>query len=181
MSPRSAKVSACTAPPRIFGRLLDGMMLVACLLLLVMTLLIGADVGLRNARLGGVPWSNEVSEYILYLVTLLAAPWLLRAGQHIRVDILLQALPPRLGWLLEWLATSSASPARSISSGTAEGAGGELCVGRDLDQDAGAAGVVAAGADAARVRAGVDRVRVPHVAAGERPSARPRDDAVSAS
>ena len=78
-------------------------MFAACLLVLFMTLLIGADVGLRNAGLGGVSWSNEVSEYCLYLVTLLSAPWLLRAGQHIRVDILLKALPPRIGWALEWL------------------------------------------------------------------------------
>lgn len=87
----------------LFGRLLDAMMVAACLLLLFMTLLIGADVGLRNARLGGVSWSNEVSEYLLYLMTLLAAPWLLRQGQHIRVDIILRALPARVGWLLEWL------------------------------------------------------------------------------
>lgn len=87
----------------IFGRLLDAMMLVACLLLLAMTLMIGADVGLRNAGLGGVAWSNEVSEYILYLITLLSAPWLLRAGQHIRVDIVLRALPRRIGWALEWI------------------------------------------------------------------------------
>jgi TRAP-type C4-dicarboxylate transport system permease small subunit len=64
--------------------------------------LIGADVATRNAGLGGIPWSNEVSEDILYLLTLLSAPWLLRQGQHIRVDILLRALPPRVGWLLEW-------------------------------------------------------------------------------
>jgi TRAP-type transport system small permease protein len=31
------------------------------------------------------------------------APWLLRQGQHIRVDILLQAMPPRLAWYFEWL------------------------------------------------------------------------------
>ena len=37
------------------------------------------------------------------MLTLLTAPWLLRQGQHIRVDILLRALPARLGWLLEWL------------------------------------------------------------------------------
>lgn len=87
----------------VFGRILDAMMLAACLLLLAMALLIGADVGLRNARLGGVAWSNEVSEYILYLITLLSAPWLLRQGQHIRVDIVLQAVPPRLAWGLEWV------------------------------------------------------------------------------
>ena len=86
-----------------YGRLLDGLMLVACLLLLAMALLIGADVVGRNAGLGGIAWSGEVSEDILYLMTLFAAPWLLRQGQHIRVDILLRALPLRLGWLLEWV------------------------------------------------------------------------------
>lgn len=87
----------------IWGRLLDGMMVAACLLLLFMTLLIGADVGLRNIARSGISWSNEVSEYLLYVVTLLAAPWLLRAGQHIRVDVVLRALPARVGWLLEWV------------------------------------------------------------------------------
>lgn len=88
----------------LYGRLLEALMLVACMLVLAMTLLIGADVVGRNARLGGVSWSNEVSEYILYLVTLLSAPWLLRQGQHIRVDILLRALPARVGWVVEWIA-----------------------------------------------------------------------------
>jgi len=88
---------------RSFGRLLDLHMLLACALLLTMTLLIGADVGLRNVGFGGVAWSNEVCEYILYLVTLLSAPWLLRRGQHIRVDILLRTVPPLIGWMLEWV------------------------------------------------------------------------------
>jgi TRAP-type transport system small permease protein len=88
---------------RWYGRLLDGMMGAAGLLLLFMTVMIGADVLLRNIGLGGVPPSNELSEDILYLVTLLAAPGLLRRGQHIRIDIALQALPPRAAWLLEWV------------------------------------------------------------------------------
>ncbi len=88
---------------RAYGRVLDGMMLLGCLLLLAMTLLIGADVATRNFGTGGIAWSNEVSENILYLLTVLSAPWLLRQGQHIRVDILLRVLPPRVGWLLEWL------------------------------------------------------------------------------
>ena len=85
-----------------FGWLLERLMGVACLLLLTMTLLIGADVISRNVGLGGIPWSNEASEDIIYLLTLLSAPWLLRQSRHIRVDILLRALPPRIGWLLEW-------------------------------------------------------------------------------
>jgi TRAP-type transport system small permease protein len=86
-----------------YGRILEGLMLAACLLLLAMTLLIGADVVTRNLGLGGIAWSGEVSEDILYLLTLMAAPWLLRQGQHIRVDIMLRALPARVGWLLEWV------------------------------------------------------------------------------
>src|SRR3982074_1357292 len=86
-----------------YGRLLDALLLLACLLLLIMTLLIGADVLLRNVGLGGIAPSNEISEDIIYLLTLLAAPRLLRQGQHIRVDILLRVLPTKVGWLLEWL------------------------------------------------------------------------------
>jgi TRAP-type C4-dicarboxylate transport system permease small subunit len=86
----------------IFGRLLDGLMLAACLLLLAMTLIICTDVITRNTGFGGIPWSGEVSEDIIYLITLMAAPWLLRQGQHIRVDILLRALPGRMAWLMEW-------------------------------------------------------------------------------
>ena len=88
---------------RVYGLLLEALMAAVCLLLLGMTLLIGADVIGRNTGLGGIPWSGEVSEDILYLLTLLTAPWLLRQGKHIRVDILLRALPARLGWLLEWV------------------------------------------------------------------------------
>jgi len=88
---------------RWYGHVLDGMLGMACGLLLVMTLMIGADVLLRNLGLGGIPPSNELSEDCLYLVTLLAAPGLLRQGQHIRIDIVLRALPLRAGWLLEWL------------------------------------------------------------------------------
>ena len=85
-----------------YGRLLDALTLFACFLLLTMTLLIGADVLLRNIGLGGIAPSNELSEDIIYLLTLLAAPGLLRQGQHIRVDIVLRLLPARIGWLLEW-------------------------------------------------------------------------------
>ena len=92
---------------RTYGRLLDLFALAACALIFAMTLMICADVLLRNVRvipgLAGLAWSNEISEAMLYLVTLLTAPWLLRRGQHIRVDIVLRAVPPRLGWVFEWI------------------------------------------------------------------------------
>jgi TRAP-type C4-dicarboxylate transport system permease small subunit len=87
----------------LYGRLLDGMGLIACFILLAITFMIGLDVLLRNVGLGGVPPSNELSEYGLYLTTILAAPGLLRRGQHIRIDIVLRALPPKVAWSLEWV------------------------------------------------------------------------------
>jgi TRAP-type C4-dicarboxylate transport system permease small subunit len=91
-----------------YGRLLQALALVGCAVILAMTLMICADVLLRNVHLipgvYGIAWSNEVSEAMLYLVTVLTAPWLLRQGQHIRVDIVLRAVPPRLGWVFEWVA-----------------------------------------------------------------------------
>ncbi len=85
-----------------YGRVLDTLVVGACLLLLIMTIMIGADVVLRNTG-SGIAASNELSEDTLYLMTLLAAPWVLRQGQHIRVDIILRALPARMAWLLEWV------------------------------------------------------------------------------
>ena len=90
-----------------YGRLLEVLAVAACALIFGMTLMICADVLLRNVRLipgvAGLAWSNEISEAMLYLVTLLTAPWLLRRGQHIRVDIVLRAVPKRLGWTFEWM------------------------------------------------------------------------------
>ena len=90
-----------------YGRLLADLALAGCALMFAMMLVIVADVALRNIPLPGLPrglaWSNEVSELMLYLITMCVAPWLLRQGQHIRVDILLQALPKRLAWSLEWV------------------------------------------------------------------------------
>lgn len=91
----------------VFGKLYDLMMVLACLLLLVMVTSITADVLLRNVEIPGMPRgfgaASDLSEYALYLCTLLAAPWLLRAGQHIRVDIVLRAIPPKVAWACEWV------------------------------------------------------------------------------
>jgi TRAP-type C4-dicarboxylate transport system permease small subunit len=92
---------------RLFDSLLEKLFFAACAVLFFMMLMICADVFLRNVplvnSLHGLSWADEISEYMLYLITMLAAPWLLRQGRHIRVDILLQAIPARVGWHCEWI------------------------------------------------------------------------------
>ena len=91
-----------------FGKAIEFLALVASVALLAMVAIICADVLTRNVALPrlprGVAWSNEISELLLYAITLLAAPWLLREGRHIRVDIVLRALPKRIAYACEWLA-----------------------------------------------------------------------------
>ena len=89
----------------IFGKLFDALATIAALILLAMVVTVTADIVLRNAvRGGGISWANEVSEYSLYLMTLLTAPWLLRRGQHIRLDLILAMLPARIVWIVEAVA-----------------------------------------------------------------------------
>src|SRR5574341_2389986 len=101
-----------------YGRLLEILALAGCALILGMTLMICADVLLRNVRvvpgLAGLEWANEISEAMLYLITLLTAPWLMRQGQHIRVDIILRAVPASVGWMFEWIVDVLRSEERRV-------------------------------------------------------------------
>jgi TRAP-type transport system small permease protein len=85
-------------------RLFSALAAAAALILLAMVLLVTADIILRNTARVGFPWANEVTEYALYLTTLLTAPWLLRRGQHVRIDMALALVPPRIAWTMEALA-----------------------------------------------------------------------------
>ena len=83
------------------GRLFDILATMAALILLAMVIVVAGDIVLRNTARVGFAWANEITEYALYLITLLTAPWLLRRGQHVRIDMFLVAVPPRLAWMME--------------------------------------------------------------------------------
>ena len=89
-----------------YGRFLNVLALLGCALLFAMMMVIVVDVLVRNVAivpgLHALTWANEVTEYALYLITLVFAPWLLRRGMHIRVDIVLRVIPRRLAWYSEW-------------------------------------------------------------------------------
>src|SRR5262245_17652117 len=62
-----------------------------------------ADIAIRYFGWGSLPWLIEVVEYILCGGSFLAAPWVLRQGAHVRVDILLTALPAQVSRRIEQL------------------------------------------------------------------------------
>lgn len=86
---------------KLFEQLFVALAALSALILLFMVALVTLDVVLRNLELRGFIWVNEISEYSLYLMTVLIAPYLLRRGQHIRLDIFLVAVPSRFAWWCE--------------------------------------------------------------------------------
>lgn len=52
-----------------------------------------ADVALRTLAGGTIRWMLETSEYLLFAVAFLGAPWVLRQGAHTAVDVVVRALP----------------------------------------------------------------------------------------
>ena len=67
----------------VSGALLGGLALLICL-----------DVAGRHFGWFAMPWSLDAAEYLLYLITFLAAPWVLATGGHITVDLVTARLAP---------------------------------------------------------------------------------------
>jgi TRAP-type C4-dicarboxylate transport system permease small subunit len=84
--------------------LLEGAATLVALLYGLVALLMTVDIGLRACRLGSLPWLLEATEYVLYGGTFLAAPWVLRKGAHVRVDLLLMSVPRSVAVAMEIVA-----------------------------------------------------------------------------
>lgn len=84
-----------------YDRLIDLCAILTALIVLLLTFGITLDVAVRTLGLGTIDWMLEASEYALLALTFLGAPWALREGAHVRVDIVLSALPAALVRVLE--------------------------------------------------------------------------------
>ncbi len=83
------------APRSWFDRLIDWLAVLAALMIVLLTVLIVIDVGARSARIFTLPWSLEATEYMLYAITFLGAPWVLREEGHIAIELVVERLAPR--------------------------------------------------------------------------------------
>jgi TRAP-type C4-dicarboxylate transport system permease small subunit len=89
---------------RIYAGVLTACGLFAGVAIGAMAVLISLDVVLRNLGIVNFPWLLEVSEYVLFVATFLAAPWVLRLGAHVRVDLLFEIMPKRAARVLDIVA-----------------------------------------------------------------------------
>ncbi len=84
-----------------FGRINLAIGYIVAFTMGLFALSIALDLAMRRLGLGNMPWLYEVIEYVLYSGVFLAAPWVLREGAHVRVDLFLSALPARVAGAVE--------------------------------------------------------------------------------
>ncbi len=86
-------------------RAIDGLTawgnVLSALCLLAIFLLVGAEILMRNLAGVSIAFSWDVSAYLMGACFLLASASALKAGSHVRVTALTEALPPRGAWALD--------------------------------------------------------------------------------
>ena len=84
-----------------YARLLNACGTLAGLIFAAMAVLVSTDVLIRNLGIGNFPWVIEVVEYALFVATFMATPWVLHEAAHVRVDLLVTSVPPRIARSME--------------------------------------------------------------------------------
>jgi TRAP-type C4-dicarboxylate transport system permease small subunit len=75
------------------GRLTRFLAVLVAISIGLITVLIPLNLLLVKTQLGGLWWLYEAVEYALYVGVFIGAPWVLQQGAHVRVDVILSALP----------------------------------------------------------------------------------------
>ena len=75
--------------------LIDALAIVAGALLCALVAVILVDVVARYLRWFSLAWGLEASEYMLYAITFLGAPWVLRERGHIAIELVVERLSGR--------------------------------------------------------------------------------------
>lgn len=81
---------------RAYDALIGGLAVIGGAIFGLMAFFICADVVARNMLGGGLAWVIETLEYAMYIATVFAAPWVLREGAHVSVDVVTANLPERI-------------------------------------------------------------------------------------
>lgn len=78
----------------LFDRLIDAMAFLAGILLVGAVLIVSLEICMRYFFQKPQIWTVEVCEFIMFALTFLGAPWLLKKGGHASVDIIVERMSP---------------------------------------------------------------------------------------
>lgn len=91
----------------IFDRIIDFMAFLAGILLVVAVLIVCWEIAMRYFVRQPLVWMVEVCEYILFSIAFLGAPWLLKKGGHVSVDVVTEHLGPKMQGVMRRIAMAS--------------------------------------------------------------------------
>jgi TRAP-type C4-dicarboxylate transport system permease small subunit len=80
---------------KIFDRIIDFMAFLAGVLLVGAVLIVCFEIWMRYFAHKPQVWTVEICEYILFGIAFLGAPWLLKKGGHVSIDIMVAQTGPR--------------------------------------------------------------------------------------
>jgi TRAP-type C4-dicarboxylate transport system permease small subunit len=91
-----AMMKFISAADKIFDDVVKYLSYLAAAMLVLMSLSISSDVVLRYTINYPIKWVFEATEYALLFITFLAATWVLQKDEHVRLDLVLNAMGERL-------------------------------------------------------------------------------------
>jgi TRAP-type C4-dicarboxylate transport system permease small subunit len=80
---------------RLFDQVIDFMAFLAGVLLVGAVLIVCFEIWMRYFARKPQVWTVEVCEYILFAIAFLGAPWLLKKGGHVSIDIMVAQMSPK--------------------------------------------------------------------------------------
>ena len=84
-----------------FARFVEWLAVLVAVSVGLFAVLIPLNLFLVKVEWGTLPWLFEAVEYALYTGVFIGAPWVLRQGAHVRVDVVTSALPRPVAARLE--------------------------------------------------------------------------------
>ncbi len=89
-----------------FDRFLAGLWGFVCSLIAALMILMSIEVFLRYSLNRPTIWSLDVSRYLVGYVTFLGSAWLVRTGNHVRIETVFSLLSSRTQYLLYGITSS---------------------------------------------------------------------------
>jgi TRAP-type C4-dicarboxylate transport system permease small subunit len=71
----------------VFEWIIDAMAFLAGMMLVALVLIVSVEIGARYFFQYPLVWTVEVCEYLLFSMAFFGAPWLLKVGGHVNIDI----------------------------------------------------------------------------------------------
>ena len=94
---------------KLFDRIIGFMAILAGILLICAMLMVNGGIASRYFLGKPIGWVVEIAEYIILYIAFLVAAWVLKNDEHVKMDIVLNQLSPRIQSLMNMITSAISS------------------------------------------------------------------------